>query len=203
MEVEVLSFPEIEGEQCLRIYSYEKNLVLYCTIEVLLMSDESQVEKQNEIQIPFSCKVFLVAWRWQEASSVSWSDFEGDEGEVSPETEDKVSLSGSRNPSWDSVTWCDEKAPWLATGVRSATPESDSGEETLQPLGRSDLVMFGVRETEGCWAKRSLSSYGSESWCLKHLLRDKLAFAQEKEPLDVGLFLRTHSSWLLINKQCS
>lgn len=71
MEVEVLSFPEIEGEQCLRIYAYEKNLALYCAIEVLLMSDESQVEKKNEIQIPFSCKVFLVAWRWQEASSVS------------------------------------------------------------------------------------------------------------------------------------
>lgn len=157
MEVGVLSFPKTEGEQCLRIYTYEKNLVLYCTIEVLVMSDESQVEKQNEIQIPFSCKVFLVAWWWQEASSVSWSDFEGDEGEVSPETEDKVSLSGSRNPSWDSVTWCDEKAPWLATGMRSATPESDTGEEILQPLGRSDLVMCGFRETEGCWAKRSHS----------------------------------------------
>lgn len=38
---------------------------------------------------------------------------------------------------------------------------------------------------------------------VNHLLRDKLAFAQEKEPLDVGLFLRTHSSWLLTNKQCS
>lgn len=71
MEVGILSFPKIEGEQCLRLYTYEKNLVLYCTVEVLVMSDESQVEKQDKIHIPFSCKVFLVAWWWQEASSVS------------------------------------------------------------------------------------------------------------------------------------
>lgn len=38
---------------------------------------------------------------------------------------------------------------------------------------------------------------------VRHLLRDELAFAQEKEPLDVALFLRMHSSWLLTNKQCS
>lgn len=122
------------------------------------MSDKTEAEKQNKIQIPFSCNGFLVVWRWQEESSVSWSDFEGEEGEVSPEAEERVSFSGSHDPSWDSVRSGDVKTSPLAPGVRGATPKSDSGEETLQPLGRSDLVtcVCVVRErlSEGCWYKR-------------------------------------------------
>lgn len=65
---------------------------------------------------------------------------------MSPETEEKGSLSGCCDPPGDSVTWWDEKALGLVTGVRGATPHSGSGEETLQPLGRSDLVTCVVIE---------------------------------------------------------
>jgi hypothetical protein len=61
---------------------------------------------------------------------------------VSPEIEEKGSPSGCCDPPGDSVVWWDEKALGLVTGVRSVTPHSDSGEETLQALGRSDLVTY-------------------------------------------------------------
>lgn len=73
---------------------------------------------------------------------------------MSPETEEKGSLSGCCDPSGDSVTWWDEKALGLVTGVRGATPHSGSGEETLQPLGRSDLVTCVVIVSECWWCKR-------------------------------------------------
>lgn len=65
---------------------------------------------------------------------------------MSPETEEKGSLSGCCDPPGDLVTWWDEKALGLVTGVRRATPHSDSGEETLQPF-RSRLSSPSVELT--------------------------------------------------------
>lgn len=59
--------------------------------------------------------------------------------------------------------WGDEKALWLATGVRSVTPDSDSGEETLQPLGRSDLVTCGYRDClQAAGARSDRANYASK-----------------------------------------
>lgn len=61
---------------------------------------------------------------------------------MSPQTEEEGSLPGCSGPSGNSAMWSDEKGKLPATGVRHGAPESDSGEEVLKPLGRSDLVKY-------------------------------------------------------------
>lgn len=76
---------------------------------------------------------------------------------MSPQTEEEDSLSGCSGPSGNSAMWSDEKGKLPATGVRHGAPESDSGEEVLKPLGRSDLVICICLQKpfKDCWYKRS------------------------------------------------
>lgn len=108
---------------------------------MLVKSDKTQEKWPKKVTVPFSRDVFLVvAWGWPGESSISRSDFEGEESELSPQTEEEGSLSGCGDP-WNSAMWSDEKGSLPATEMRDGAPESDSGEEVLKPLGRSDLVI--------------------------------------------------------------
>lgn len=63
-------------------------------MEMLVKLDKTK-EKQKKLTVPFSCDVFLVV---AGDSSISGSDFEGEESEVSPQIEEEVSLSGCKDP---------------------------------------------------------------------------------------------------------
>jgi hypothetical protein len=119
-----------------RINDYEENFFSHTQTEVRVASRQGN-SRGTKLTVPFSCSVLpVVAWCWQADSSVSWSDFEGEEREVSSQAKEKSPPSG---PSWNSAVWSHEDTR-LAPGVRGGTPESESGEEVLRPLGGSDLV---------------------------------------------------------------
>jgi hypothetical protein len=88
-----------------RINDYEENFFSHTQTEVRVASRQGN-SRGTKLTVPFSCSVLpVVAWCWQADSSVSWSDFEGEEREVSSQAKEKSPPSG---PSWNSAVWSHE-----------------------------------------------------------------------------------------------